>query len=208
MKIKKVLFYLLAGILGGCGPVMSLHPLYTEKDLTFDEKLLGAWQDEDGETKWEFSRSDKSPKAYRLTFADKEQHKGLFDVHLVKLKEKLFLDVYPAEPPCDFTDPNKTDWPYNAFFLIPVHTFVRVDSIEPKLKFRLTDNEVTERLLKNDPNAVKSESLENGIVLTSSTEELQKFVLKYADNEEFFSNEILLVRKEAPDPNQPGKKAD
>jgi hypothetical protein len=37
MKTKKVLFYVLAGILAGCVPVMSLHPLYTEQDTVFEE---------------------------------------------------------------------------------------------------------------------------------------------------------------------------
>ncbi len=32
MRIKKLLFYLLAALLGGCVPVMSLHSLYTEED--------------------------------------------------------------------------------------------------------------------------------------------------------------------------------
>lgn len=45
MKGKKLLFYSLAAILGGCVPVMSLHPLYTEKDVLFEEKLLGSWVD-------------------------------------------------------------------------------------------------------------------------------------------------------------------
>jgi len=45
MKTKKLLFYSLAALLGGCVPVMSLHPLYTEKDVLFEEKLLGRWVD-------------------------------------------------------------------------------------------------------------------------------------------------------------------
>ncbi|MHC4572585.1 MAG: hypothetical protein ACYS76_00390 [Planctomycetota bacterium] len=34
MKTKKLLFYLLAGILGGCVPVMSLHPLMIRMSRT------------------------------------------------------------------------------------------------------------------------------------------------------------------------------
>ncbi len=36
-RAKKALFYLLAALLGGCVPVMSLHPLYTEKDVVFEK---------------------------------------------------------------------------------------------------------------------------------------------------------------------------
>ena len=41
MKIKKPFLCLLAVLLGGCVP--SLHPLYTEKEIVFEEKLLGVW---------------------------------------------------------------------------------------------------------------------------------------------------------------------
>ena len=42
MNTRKALFCILALLLGGCLPVMSLHPLYTDDDLVFEEKLLGS----------------------------------------------------------------------------------------------------------------------------------------------------------------------
>lgn len=206
MNVKKVLFYLLAGILGGCGPVMSLHRLYTEKELVFEEKLLGTWIDANNESTWEFSCPEQASKKYQLVYTDDEERKGLFEVHLVKLEDEFFLDVYPSQFPCEIEDPNKTDWFYNAFFLLPVHTFVKVDSFEPNLKLKLTDNEKMEELLEDDPNAIRFESFDDRLVLTASTKELQKFVLKYADDERFFSNELVLVRKKISEPNDAGLK--
>jgi hypothetical protein len=208
MKIKKILFYLLAGMLGACVPVMSLHPLYTEKEVVFEEKMLGTWVDENEDTSLEFSRSKKSDKRYQLILADNEGHKGKFEAQLVKLEGKLFLDVYPAQFPCDIEDANKADWAYNAFFLIPAHTFAKVDYSEPKLKLALTDDEKMKELLEADPNAVKFESIDDKAVLTASPKELQKFVLKYADDARLFSEEIELVRKKTADPNEAGKKND
>ncbi len=208
MKIKKILFYLLAGMLGGCVPVMSLHPLYTEKDAVFEEKMLGKWFGETDNSIYEFSRSEESSKKYQLTFTDEEGQKGLFEAQLVKLEGKLFLDVYPAQFPCDIEDANKADWAYNAFFLIPAHTFAKVDYSEPKLKLALTDDEKMKELLEADPNAVKFESIDDKAVLTASPKELQKFVLKYADDARLFSEEIELVRKKTADPNEAGKKND
>ena len=46
MKTKKLLSCLIVAIIGGCIPVMSLHPLYTEKDVVFEEGLLGTWLDD------------------------------------------------------------------------------------------------------------------------------------------------------------------
>ncbi len=223
-RTKKLLFYLLAAFLGGCVPVMSLHPLYTEKDVVFEKNLLGVWVDQqDSQTQketldspdpnspkntWEFQHPDEKKKEYKLIFADEEGKKGSFATHLVKLGSRLFLDVYPANfPGGDIEDPNKKDWlPYNAFFFVPAHTFIKIDSIGPELKMRLTDDEEMETLLKEDPNAVKFETLEDDkIVLTASTKELQAFVLKYADDERLFSKETVLSRKKIKEPADPNR---
>lgn len=208
MKTKKLLSYLLAGLLAGCVPVMSLYPLYNEKDVVFDEKLLGTWVEEpnNGDTVWEFTRPDANKNAYRLIFSDKEGRKGSFIVHLVKLKDKLFLDVYPANPPYEFPseqeDPNKINWPYNGFLMIHGHTFIKMNSIEPQLKLQFTDDGELKKLLKEDSSAVEHTLIEDKPVLTASTRELQAFILKYADDSRVFSNDAILTRKKIKDHNE------
>ncbi|HEW79210.1 MAG TPA: hypothetical protein ENH34_04495 [Phycisphaerales bacterium] len=216
MKIKKLLFYLLATLLGGCIPVMSLHPLYTDKDLIFEEKLLGTWVDDSNDTTWEFQlvanepdnasefkHPDKPEKAYKLIFSNNDgKTKGLFFTHLVKLENKFFMDVFPSQLPYMPRDPNE-GWIYNMYFLVPVHTFIKIDSIEPQLKMRFTDDDEMEKLLKEDPNAVKYELVNDRLILTASTKELQAFVLKYADDSRVFTDEIVLNRKKTQDPNDP-----
>ena len=49
MRTKKILFYCLAALMGGCVPIMSLRPLFTSEDLVFDEKLLGTYHHIAGE---------------------------------------------------------------------------------------------------------------------------------------------------------------
>ncbi len=197
MKVKKILFYLLAALLGGCLPVMSLHSLYTKENVVFEEKLLGTWVDDPNspESIWEFKRIDEPKNVYKLIFSDDKGQKGSFVAHLVKLQNKLFLDVYPGELPWEPDDPNKVKWLFNSFFLIPAHTFIKIDSIEPQLKMRLINDGKMEELLKEDPNAVKHTSIEDRLILTASTKELQAFVLKYADDNRVFPGEIVLNRR-------------
>ena len=195
MNAKKFLFYLLSGLLGGCIPVMSLHPLFDEKNVVFDEKLLGTWV-EDPNTTWEFSRTEEPQNAYKLIYTHQEKEdkaKGLFIVRLVKLKDNLFLDACPA--PWEQQDPNKIEWAYNTLFLIPAHTFIKINSIEPQLKMQVTDDEKMREFLEADPNAVKHTLLDDKPVLTASTKELKAFVLKYADDDRVFTDETILVRK-------------
>jgi len=197
MNAKKLLFYLLAALLGGCIPVMSLHPLYTKEDVMFEEKLLGTWMDDPNnpETIWQFSNVNKQEKKYKFTFADKEGQKGLFVAHLVKLQNRLFMDVYPSEPPWNEEDPNKIEWSYNTLFFIPSHTFIKINGLRPKLKLQLTDDDELKKLLKENPNAIEHISTEDKLVLTASTQKLQAFVLKYADDDRLFTDENTLTRK-------------
>jgi len=197
MKTKKPLFYMLAVIVGGCVPVISLHPLYTEKDVVLDKKLYGTWVDDSNDSKaiWEFKKIDEPKNTYNLIFSDEDGKKGSFVAHMVKLQDKLFLDIFPSELPWEPEDPNMMDWPYNSLFLIPAHTFMKIDSIEPQLKLRLTLESEMKELLKENPSVVEHTFVGDRLVLTGSTKELQAFVLKHSDDERVFTDQVTLSRK-------------
>lgn len=197
MKAKKLLLCLLAAFLGGCLPVMSLHSLYTESDIVFEEKLLGTWTDDSNKPKttWLFERMDDQKNTYKLIFSDEEGKKGSFSVYLVKLQDKFFLDVFPSQMPWDLDEPNQLEYPYNNLFMIPAHTFVKIDSFEPQLKMKITDDSKMEELFKSEPDVVQYMPIEDRPFLTATTKQLQEFVLKYADDERVFTNEVALVHK-------------
>jgi hypothetical protein len=189
---------MLAGLLGGCVPVMSLHPFYTKENVVFDKKLLGNWVDDPNrpETTWHFESIDEPKNAYKLIFIGEDGQKGSFVAHLLKLNDMLFLDIYPAEAPWDMEDPNESPWPYNSLFLIPTHTIAKIDSAGPKLKMRLMLETQLKKILEEDPEAIDHVVVEDRPVLTASTRELQAFVLKYADGNKLFTDEIILERKD------------
>lgn len=210
MKVKKALFYCLAALLGGCVPIVSLHPLFTSEDLVFDEKLIGTWVEDanDPNDAWRFTRLDEASagwatdriadeidKVYRLDITDDGAHRGSLVACLVKLGDQRFLDVFADKLPSGQDDIEKTKLPFNAFFLLPTHTFIKVEVIADKLTLRLTDDEGFKALLEAHPNAVKSEMCDDTPVLTASTKALQAFVTKYANDERLFANEIVLLRK-------------
>jgi hypothetical protein len=205
MKTKKVLFYGLAALLGGCVPVVSLQPLVSPDTLVFEPSLVGVWLDEP-KTTWEFARATPSDantlpdgvgvdKAYRLDFRDEEGRKGAFLACLVKLGDKLFLDVFPRTFPSGQPEADKTELPYNTLFFVRAHTFIKVDAISNQLKLRLTDDEAFEKLVEAEPNAVAFVPGDTTPVLTGSTKALQAFVLKHVDDDELFASEIAMTRQ-------------
>ena len=208
MKTYKLSIYLVILFLIGCVPVVSLHPLYTKEDTHFKEELLGTWADDSNDMTWEFKQPEESESKYDLIVTGESEEgepKGLFVAHLVKIEDKFFLDIYPADwPGGEPEDPNTTPWPYNMFFFVPAHTFFKVEFTgTDTMNIWLTDDEELEKLLDEEPDAIRHEAIEDydgKIVLTASSKELQEFVLKYAEDERLFANEIPLNRKndEAP----------
>ena len=210
MKAKTMLFYSLTMLVAGCIPVLSLQPLFTEQTLVFDEHLLGSWVDDPNQptTSWEFTHlqpadqnmlpealKDQRERVYRLNVHDKDNHRGAFIACLVKLDNGLFLDVFPATFPSGQTNEEKMPLMYNCFFFVPGHTFIKVETIADRLRMRLTDDDKFKELAGAEPNMVPFESVDNRPILTASTEDLQAFVTKYANDDRLFPNKVVLKRK-------------
>jgi hypothetical protein len=208
--VRKLAFYGLAALMGGCVPVVSLHPLFTKETVAFDEKLLGTWADDayDPDATWQFSRLEEAAhedlpealketpkKLYRLRLTDDEGRSGSFVACMVRLGEHRFLDVYPDTYPSGQNDMGQTKMVYNAFLFLRVHTIVRIQSLGNELKLRLTNDEGLAKLIDAEPGAVGHEVVDDRSVLTASTEELQAFVVKYADDERLFPGKVDLVRR-------------
>lgn len=64
------------------------------------------------------------------------------------------------------------------------------------MKMRLMLETQLEKLLEENPDAIEHVAAKDKLVLTASTKELQAFVLKYADSDKVFTDEIILERKE------------
>jgi hypothetical protein len=210
MRVQKLVLYCLAVLLVGCVPVVSLHPLFTKDTLVFEEKLLGTWVEDSNQPQitWEFAPLEENAaerlpremreelqKCYRVNVVDDKGRKGSFAGCLVKLQDKLFLDVLPDKFPSAEQDAEQMKLAYNAFFFVPVHTFVRVSAIGEQLKVRLTDDEEFQKLLKAQPKAVRFDMLDERPVLTAPTADLQAFFAKYADDERLFPSDLTLTRR-------------
>jgi len=177
-------------LLGACVP--SLNPFYTEKDVVFETKLLGIWQEKEkpGEPEmWKFE-GDKD-KAYKLTVTEKEGKQGEFAAHLFKLKEEYFLDIVATEIGTNVAD-------LITASLIPGHLLFRVPQIEPELKIAGTDYDWLQKYLKEHPKALAHHVDDDRITLTAETAELQSFVLKHLGEGELFGKPGEMIRKDTP----------
>ncbi|MDX1941443.1 MAG: hypothetical protein SFU99_12875, partial [Saprospiraceae bacterium] len=78
------------------------------------------------------------------------------------------------------------------------HSFARVEFKNRQVIIRFFDYDFLKTLFEQQKIRLKHERLSNdNIVLTAPTEELQKFVLKYADEPKAYQEALVLKRKES-----------
>lgn len=190
--MKKVLLFLCVSILiwiVGC--VASLNPIWTEKDLIFDPALLGTWRDKDSKATFVFTKT--GDKEYRVLQTDDNGVKAEFEVRLVKLKDRRFLDFTIKNVEDDQIKLN--DWA--RFCLIPGHLILLVHATDPELRIAAMNPDWLKEHIEKNPKAIATrKSGKDALVLTASTEALQAFVLKHAGEDELFGGPMRLAREQ------------
>lgn len=194
-KISTLLLVLLTGItLQGC--ITSLHPLYTDKDLVFDARLLGTWITDDPAETWQLENLlDKDKTKFKSQFINKDTYllthtskggRSTFQFNLVKLGDHYFIDLYPGEL-------KEQDKLLEDHYL-PVHSYAKIRIDNNGFELSYLDTEVLYKLLSENRIKIKHESFDYYKVITASTDELQKFIIKFADNKDFFTAPIKFKR--------------
>lgn len=180
--ISAVVFIFVLGMTG-CF-VLSVHPLYFEKNLIFESGLVGTWGEKEHEKDlselWIFKKS--GDKSYRLIIRDMEEE-GMFEAHLLKLGEHMFLDLYPEEP--------EASSEFYNMHVIPAHSFIRVSLEGHVLRLGFFDLEWLKKNIEENKVSIKHERRDDMIVLTASTKELQEFVLLHWEEAFKFEEDAL-----------------
>ncbi|MCB0632294.1 MAG: hypothetical protein R2824_05030 [Saprospiraceae bacterium] len=177
----------LFGILFFSSCLTSLHPLYTPETETYDAALLGLWKNEE-----ESFLFEKAPKGdyYKLTYQGKDSAPQEIETHMIKLGAYYYLDFHR------WVDNSNLYDGYNVLTpTVDAHNFFRVSWDNQQLQLIMFDGEKIEELLEQRRARIKHERLENDeFVLTAQPEELQQFVLKYADELLDFSSPLELPK--------------
>jgi hypothetical protein len=181
-RIKTLIAFGIAIFLANCVP--SLHPLFTEKDLIFDPDLIGTWVDEDGKNTWTFQKSGEN--SYELVYTENEEP-AKFQAHLLKLGDFLFLDVSPEEL-------DRKNGLYRGLF-IPTHGFARIWIEGDSVRLAYLDPDWLVHMVDSKKISIGHDFIDKTIILTAQTKDLQKFALKYAEDDKAFSVKSKLRRQ-------------
>ena len=162
----------------GC-PVRSLFPLFAEKDLVFNPGLVGAWSEKDKNETYFIQKSEG--KNYDIIVCDKKGDTSQYTAQLGQLGKFWFLDSYPSKDPNDYQ-------------MIPTHIISKIWLNGDTLRFASLENDYLKKFIETQNLKIPHASRNEDIVLTASTDELQKLVLQLAQDDGAFPKPTKLVR--------------
>jgi hypothetical protein len=206
MKAKSILFVAFMSLFLSSCYVKSLHPFYKENNLYFDKKLIGIWTDKDssqytvkqiyvsfgeGEQKKEY-RND----GYVVSVEPKELKSNppfgalkKFDVFLFKLNEQIYADFSQSLFP---------GFSFDEYDIIRGHSLARVVLSDNEIQFNFFNGEWLANLIETNKIRISHEFVEypkpvslkykGEYILTASTDDLQKFILKYGNDPKAFDS--------------------
>ncbi len=170
-----LLLVVLAGALAMTGCLtLSVYPLYTATDLVADLPLEGKWMDPDNKDIWEIR---KGGDAYIVTDTS-DQHPEPVELRLVRLGTRRFIDLTSNDTPA---------------LAMAGHIFGKVAISGEELRIQLMSSDWLAKRAR-DSGLALVEKPDKEVLLTASTADLQKLVLRYADDPEAFDKPSTLHR--------------
>ena len=190
MKVKTIIILGILSMLVSSCILTSLFPLYKVSDLIRDDRIVGSWltdEEDDPSYYWTFEWVDtaktgstwpgpdlwtnyKTGNTYKL-IAKEDSMEQEFVAHLFKLDGTTYIDFYPVDI--------ELEHGFLGWHMVPVHNFCEIKIMADNLIFRWFDPDFFADLIEQ--NKIKISHIKKGsdILITASTNELQKFVKKY-----------------------------
>jgi hypothetical protein len=143
--------------------VVSLLPAYDDQSVTFDETLLGQWENAEDGTRATIERGEW--RSYKITYVERTSPR-IFQGNLTKIGASQFLDLTEMRG----TDPGP--------FLVPVHGLAKIAVKDDTLDVALADYDwfmraITRKTLGRLSTAVDDR---RNAVITSTTADVRRWL--------------------------------
>ena len=199
-------FALLLIFLSSC--LTTLHPIFTEKDLAYDPKLIGTWNTENEGKKGKViisclatENSIELPgnisaikqRGYFISYQDENgKTSDQYIAFLARIEKHLYFDYYPA----DKKEDRKLDEFFEVHF-VRMHTSYRVEILKDGgFELSQLDGSYVKSLIDEKKIRISHETdAEGDITITASTKELQQYLLKYGDEPSAYENDKTIFKK-------------
>ena len=208
--MKKIIlttaFAFLLIFLSSC--LTTLHPIFTEKDLAYDPKLIGVWNTENEGKKGKVIISNLASensvelpgnisvikqKGYFIIYQDENgKVSDQYIAFLARIGKHLYFDYFPADKKGD----RKLDEFFGVHF-VRMHTSYRVEILKDgSFELSQLDGSYVKSLINEKKIRIRHEiDADDNTVITASTKELQQYLLKYGDEPSAYRSEKTTFKK-------------
>ncbi|MGA2622606.1 MAG: DUF4185 domain-containing protein [Bacteroidota bacterium] len=154
-------------VLSGCA--LSIDPIVSESEATFDPRLLGSWEETSGSNRALVTHTTGNTYAIEYT---RDGTVGRFEARLGRLGERLVLDVWPTPREGDLPGPY-------AGLTIAGHLLLILDIGSDELRVTTPDPDSLLVALRSGQVRLAYELSEKQFILRGTTEELRSALGPY-----------------------------
>lgn len=174
---------------------VSLQPFYTKADVETDLRLPGTWIDKDEDLTFTFEQGEENE--YLVTVKEREGGQELsseFEAHLVRLGATWYLDFFPKSI-------REGDEFYRIHFL-RAHSLARIEIRENSVQMAFLNSSWLTKKIEGNTVDTPHEKADGALLLTGTTDEVQKLAFFYGNDDEAFTDPLSLVRQRAEEVEQ------
>ncbi|NOU60217.1 hypothetical protein [Marinifilum caeruleilacunae] len=132
----------------------------------------------------------KMNKYYEITMIT-EKDTSIFDGKLSNLGGHYFLDLIPNDKHVG----DKISGSFIAGMIVRTHGFFKIDFKGDELVVNTIENDDFEDLIENKRVRIEHVEHDNKVIITAKTEDIQKFLIKFADSQIFNDPDEALILK-------------
>ena len=115
-------------------------------------------------------------------------------MYLVELDGKLYADCLRISHSIDALNEVAIKMEFNDHDHVAMHTFAQVVQKGDSLELNFMDETFLKRLFEQNRARIEHVERDDQILLTAQPEDLQKFIIKFSDEEKAFSNRTQLMK--------------
>lgn len=175
----------------GSGCVRSIQPILKDEQVFNDDRFLGSWVAKDGKTGGVVTATDDH-KGYKLLYADENGKQADLLIRLGKVGDLTIAESSIADPAPEGSDAYK-------LHLLPLHSFMVVDKVEPQLAIKTVDSGWLAKYVAAHPGELATAALDkDNLIISAPTDDFQAFLLRHEKDDGIWTDEGIYVRPGDP----------
>ena len=187
MKTNKALLLGLLSML-----ILSIGTLSGQKSEMDKDKYIFRYVEANKQTVIDAYTGKEEADTISENLVELKEQTVSFEAGILKIGDHYFIDLYPYYKYYEGDDHDEEYYLFRNF--IPTHSFLKFELENGELVLYMFSYDRLKELFEQNRIRIRHQQFDDYIVITASTDELQKFIRKYADDEKAFEDPEKYVK--------------